>query len=61
MLPSRQVVAHHTAYVGAQAVPDAVYAISGGARVREVRVELSGALAHHSGVPQRRLITRVHG
>lgn len=61
VLPVGQVVAHHAAYVRAQAVPHAVDTVRGRARPRQERVQLSGALAHQPGVAQRRQVTRVHG
>lgn len=46
VLSLRQVVADHSAYVGAQTMSDAVYVVSGSAHIREVLVKLSSALAH---------------
>lgn len=54
----RQVVAHHTTYVGPQAVAHAVYVVRRCSGVREVRVKLSCALGHQPGIAQRRQVTR---
>lgn len=58
MLSVRQVVAHHTAYVRPETVPDAVDVVRRSPGMGEVRVKLGGALGHQPGVAQRRQVTR---
>lgn len=58
VLPVRQVVADHTAYVSADAVTDTMDVVRRSAGICEMGVELSRALCHQPAVAQRRQVTR---
>lgn len=54
----RKMIANHSANMRAETVSDAVYLEGRRSVVRKMRVKLSGALSHQSGIAQRRKVTR---
>lgn len=58
VLPVRQVVADHAAYVSADTVTDTMDVVRRSAGIGEMGVELCRALRHQPAVAQRRQVTR---